>query len=122
TMLGYDPEDTIGWNVLDFVHPDDARTAADNLAAALAGQAPTVSTVVRVRQQDGMWCWVDIVGGDLGDVPELAPARYALYLREVTERQEAERHANEIRAAEERALRRSEERFRSLVLHASDAI
>ena len=122
TMLGYDPEDTIGWNVLDFVHPDDAHGAADTLGAALEGVTPTVSTIVRVRQQDGLWCWVDIVGGDLGEVPGLAPARYALYLREVTERQEAERHADQIRAAEERALRRSEERFRSLVLHASDAI
>jgi len=122
TMLGYGRSDAIGWNVLDFVHPDDAKQASENLIAALDGDAPTVSTIVRVRQQDGMWCWVDIVGGDLGDVPELAPARYALYLREVTERKEAEQVADKVREAEERTLRRSEERFRSLVLHANDAI
>jgi diguanylate cyclase (GGDEF)-like protein/PAS domain S-box-containing protein len=122
TMLGYAPSEAIGWNVLDFVHPDDTSLAAENLVAALDGRPPSVSTVVRARQQDGNWCWVDIVGGDLGDVPELAPARYALYVREVTERQEAERQANRIREAEERALRRSEERFRALVLHANDAI
>jgi diguanylate cyclase (GGDEF)-like protein/PAS domain S-box-containing protein len=122
TMLGYEPADAIGWNVLDFVHPDDTPKATASLAAALAGNAPTEPTVVRVRQQDGIWCWVDIVGGDLGERPELAPARYALYLREVTEREESERLAARVREAEQRALRQSEERFRALLLHATDAI
>ena len=122
TMLGYSPDDVIGWNVLDTVHPDDAALSASNLTNAFDGRAPTEPTVVRIRQQDGLWCWVDIVGGDLSHLADLAPARYALYLREVTERQESEILANRIRAAEERALRRSEERFRALVLHASDAI
>lgn len=121
-MLGYRPSDAVGWNILDAVHPDDAALAGANLDVALNGHAPTDPTVVRVRQQDGLWCWVDIVGGDLSHLPDLAPARYALYLREVTGRHESELHANEIRLAEERTLRRSEERFRALVLHASDAI
>ena len=122
TMLGYRPSDAVSWNILDAVHPDDAAVATANLALAFERRAPTDPTIVRVRQQDGLWCWVDIVGGDLSDLPDLAPARYALYLREVNERQETERHANQIRVAEEGALRRSEERFRALLLHASDAI
>jgi len=121
-MLGYRPSDVIGWNILDAVHPNDTQLSVANLDLSLHGEAPTDPTVVRVRQQDGLWCWVDIVGGDLSHLPDLAPARYALYLREVTGRHESQLHADEIRLAEERALRRSEERFRALVLHASDAI
>lgn len=121
-MLGYRPSDAVGWSIVDAVHPDDAPLAVSNLALALDGHAPSDPTVVRVRQQDGLWCWVDIVGGDLSHLPDLAPARYALYIREVTGRHESELHANQIREVEERALRRSEERFRALVLHASDAI
>ncbi len=122
TMLGYEPSEVVGWNIFDSVHPDDSAAAAENLGLALGASAPTLPTMVRVRRQDGLWCWVEVVGGDLGSVADIAPARFALYLREVTERTENEQEDRRIREIEERTLRRSEKRFRSLVLHASDAI
>ncbi|WP_235979556.1 bifunctional diguanylate cyclase/phosphodiesterase [Rhabdothermincola sediminis] len=109
TTMGYEPDEVTGLNVLDFVHPDDHELAARNLLAALAGTPPAEPTVVRARRRDGSWIWVDVVGADLRD-HELVGG-FALCLREVTHRQEAERR-----------VRRSEERFRALVQNAADSI
>lgn len=121
-VLGYPLDEIAGQPALDFVHPDDVAAATGGLMAGFAGETPEDPTVVRVRRADGTWGWFDVVGGDLGHRPELHPARFALYLREVTHRTESEHAARRSRDAAEAALRRSEERFRALVLHASDSI
>ena len=121
-VLGHPADAVTGRPALGFVHPDDVAVATDGLAVAFAGETPEDPTVVRLSRADGSWAWFDVVGGDLGEDPALAPARFALYLREVTHRTESERAARAERDAAEAALRRSEERFRALVLHANDAI
>lgn len=109
TVMGYDPDEVTGTNVLEFVHPDDYEEAARNLLAALSGSPPSEPAIVRARRRDGSWIWVDVVGADLR---EHGPAsEFALCLRDVTHHYEAERQ-----------VRRSEERFRALVQHAADAI
>jgi len=121
-VLGYPADEVDGQPALDFVHPDDRADAASNLTASMGGQMPEDPTVLRMRHHDGSWIWADVVGGDLGVDPELAPARFVLNIREVTHREEIERARLEERATAEATLRRSEERFRALVLHATDSI
>jgi diguanylate cyclase (GGDEF)-like protein/PAS domain S-box-containing protein len=109
TVMGYDPAEVIGADVLDFVHPDDRDDAARSLLAALVGSPPPESTIVRARRADGSWIWVDVVGADLRG--SSASREFALCLRDVTHRYEAARE-----------IRRREERFRALVQNAADAI
>jgi len=120
-VMGYG-EDAIGRDALEFIHPDDRDVGTANLLAAMAGDHPADPTLLRLRHADGSWRWADVVGGDIGAEPDIAPARFALYLREVTHREEIERARLDERALADDALRRSEERFRALVLHATDSI
>lgn len=60
-MLHYEPARLLGCNILCFVHPEDLRAVADQLAAILAG---SVSGRLLFRCRDGRaeWRWFDASG------------------------------------------------------------
>jgi diguanylate cyclase (GGDEF)-like protein/PAS domain S-box-containing protein len=115
-VMGYEPAEVLGTNVLDHVHPEDHELAAGSLSRAFNGDPPGDPTVVRGRHRDGTWVWLDVVGANLLEDPNVDG--FVLCLREVTSRQEAELAR---RAAEQR-VSRSEERFRALVQNAADVV
>jgi PAS domain S-box-containing protein len=109
-VLGYVPQELVGRNVLEFVHPDDAALMRDTASVSQQPGGGGVRTLVlRVRHKDGTWRWVESYEVDLTDNPDVGAV--AVNYRDITER----------RAAEE-ALRESEERFRLLALSSNDAI
>jgi diguanylate cyclase (GGDEF)-like protein/PAS domain S-box-containing protein len=121
-VLGFDTTEAPGSPLLEFVHPDDVELATANLAAALAGEPPNDPTVVRARHRDGHWVWVEVVGGLVGDHPDLPGARFALSLRDVTHREEQQRRRDVERVRAEEDLRHSELRFRALLAHSSESV
>ncbi len=58
-ILGYSPEELLGRNCLDLIHPEDRDQARQALSAVLARPPNTLEWEVRVRQKDGNYCWVE---------------------------------------------------------------
>lgn len=104
-LLGYEPEELLGRTIHDFADPADPlhpfHRSGQRLADAPAGGTSVVRT--RVRRKDGQVVWLEttsraVVNPATGAVQEIVAVS-----RDITERMNADR-----------ALRDSEERFRSL--------
>ena len=70
-LLGFEIQDFIGRSVLDLVHPDDAMLVWSSVDAV---QGKRVGTPIEIRLLDsaGKWRWLEVVGRDCLDVPEIA--------------------------------------------------
>ncbi len=108
-LLGYDPDEMRGTEGLSLVHPDDADLASTHLLEMLIEPGATREMQMRLRHADGSYRTVDSIGQSRIDDP--AVRGIVLNIRDITDRAETER-----------ALRSVQERFRSLVQHASDVI
>ncbi len=83
-LLGYLPEELIGRDAYDAVHPDDLQVFTANLDTLFGyGQAPPVS--YRAQRKDGSFVWVEAAGRKLPDAPN-----YVITTRDVTQRKEVE--------------------------------
>ena len=108
-VLGYPPGELVGTAVFDLVHPDDRAGVLDAFARVVGTPGVPLSVELRFLHRDGSWRVLEATGASLLDDP--AVGRVVVNSRDVTDRREADR-----------ALRRSEERFREVVENASDII
>jgi diguanylate cyclase (GGDEF)-like protein/PAS domain S-box-containing protein len=108
-ITGYSLNDFQRVGVLSMIHPDDLQSGAESLAAVLLESGAHPATVLRFRQTDGSWREIEMVANNMLDDPAVAGVVYNA--RDVTQQRLAER-----------AMKQSEERFRSLVQNASDLI
>ena len=93
-ILGYDPDELVGREGYEFVHPEDRERNADALEGVLADPSEPETVEVRFRHADGSWRWIeatmrnrlddDVVDGIL------------LSSRDITERKEYELEAREL--------------------------
>jgi PAS domain S-box-containing protein len=58
-ILGYKPEEMVGTNVFDLIHPDDQQTIAKNLSSIAGSPGASMSSVYRARHKDGSWCQIE---------------------------------------------------------------
>ncbi len=83
-LLGYLPEELIGCDAYDAVHPDDLQVFTANLDTLFGyGEAPPIS--YRARRKDGSFIWVEAAGRKLPDAPN-----YVITTRDATQRKEVE--------------------------------
>jgi len=69
-ILGYKPEELVGKNVLEFVHPDDVQYVISTFNDTLAEHTGQVLFLeVRFLHKDGSWHVVESVGKNLLDDP-----------------------------------------------------
>ena len=85
---GYRPEDRIGRDALDVIHPDDEERALTDLALVLRASGERVRGSYRFRSRDGQWrdLEVDIVNR----LDEPAVRGIVANFRDVTQRRRAE--------------------------------
>ena len=105
-VLGYAPEELVGRNSFDFIHPDDAAGVAAAIQSVVTSEEGTGYAEYRFRHADGEWRHLEAVGRMVieGD-PE---AGFVSNIRDVTERKHAEEALREATLAAEKARSEAE--------------
>ena len=100
-ILGYLPEERIGKNAFDYLHPDDRHSSKKTFAEALDNPGQVQPPVeFRICHKDGSWRYMETTRTNLLQDP--AVEGVVSNSRDITERRQTEE-----------ALRESEERFRT---------
>ena len=101
-ILGYSPEEAIGINFTEWVHPDDLSKVQNSLASRLKETGTSVEGIkARGRHKDGSWRILDTIGTNL--IHEPAIQGIVINIRDITERETAEE-----------SMRASEAQFRAI--------
>jgi PAS domain S-box-containing protein len=87
-VLGYKPEELVGQNVFEFVHPGDLPHVIKTFTerSQIAGLAPPIE--VRFRHKDGSWCILEVISSNLLDDPVMAGI--VVNSRDITARRQLE--------------------------------
>ncbi len=105
-VLGYTPEEVVGTNSADYVHPDDVGRAFGELEALLSKRGVHPEAVeTRVRHKDGSWRHLEGIASNLLDDPTVEGLVFNH--RDVTDRVRAE---EKVRRLNEELEKRVEER------------
>lgn len=105
TLLGYVPEELVGQNALQFVHPDDLAMVQTFYQQLLTQQHVNLSTLTfRGRRKDDLYRWLEITARTIRDTDTGHVIEFQVATRDVTERQQAAQ-----------ALQESDRRFRTLI-------
>jgi PAS domain S-box-containing protein len=70
-VLGYQPEELLGRNSLDLLHPQDRDHCVRTLKKVLAEPHWPNRMQARVRQKNGQWRWVESTASNLLDEPHV---------------------------------------------------
>ncbi len=108
-ILGYDPEELVGVNVAQYVHPDDVGLLGRAYDEILSFPAHVVTTEVRIRHKNGSYRWLEVILSNR--LEEVGIHAIVANFRDITERKRMDAE-----------LRASEEQYRLLVEHSPFAI
>lgn len=110
TMLGYTSDEVRGRSALEFIHPDDQALTRQALAHRLRHSGAADATmIVRARHRSGDYRAIELLGSNLLDNPVVRGI--VINGHDITEQKRLER-----------ALRESEERWRTYIEQANDLI
>src|SRR5262245_41251989 len=87
-ILGYQPEELLGTNAFDLVHPDDRPDVLEAIQAGLEHRDTGLPMTFQARHRDGSWRFLEATDRNLLDVE--AVAGIVISGRDVTERVRAE--------------------------------
>ena len=116
-VIGYTPEEFVGCNVFERMHPDDLAHMTTIFAELLAEPGASRSAQFRYRHKDGSWRWLNGTGTNLLGKPSIQAVvgnfqdideqkrheaeRQELLLREQSARAELEKFTDRLREANE---------------------
>ncbi|SEO57086.1 PAS domain S-box-containing protein [Halorientalis persicus] len=90
-ILGFDPEELLGENAFEYIHPDDRERVRSRFERVVAGREDRGTIEYRHRSSDGSYLWIESRIAELTD-PETG---YIVSSRDITERVRAERERDE---------------------------
>jgi len=97
-IFGYQPEELVGRNCLDLIHPEDRDHSTRALQEVLAEPPRPLQWDVRVRCKDGTYSWVESTVSNL--LLELEVQAIVMQQRDISARKavevERQRHAEEL--------------------------
>ncbi|MGM0606188.1 MAG: PAS domain S-box protein [Halobacteriota archaeon] len=101
-ILGYDPDELIGQNGFEYVHPDDLDARIADVEAL--ADTPGADTVFeyRFRRPDGSYCWIESTARNLLEDPEVGGL--LLSSRDITERKAHEQQLSALHTATRRFI------------------
>lgn len=85
--LGYDPDELLGKNIFDFMHPDDVTSALEAFSRGLT-QFTSEQAVFRYRHKTGEWRWFESTGRPFRTA--VGEIRVMVVSRDITARKQAE--------------------------------
>ncbi len=91
-LLGYAPEEWIGRNVFDIVHPDDLAGTMAAFKSTLEAPRRKAFHTFRVRDKGGSWRWVEATATNLLDEPSVRAI--VVNYGDITERRRAQITSN----------------------------
>ncbi|MGC8578925.1 MAG: PAS domain S-box protein [bacterium] len=106
---GYNPEEMLGKNVFDLVHPADKETVLSAYKKLLSDPGRSYSVQARYLARDGNYIWVEVSATNMLNNPIVNGI--VLDTRDITARKNIEEE-----------LKRSEERFRTIIQNSTDVI
>src|SRR2546430_1845559 len=86
--LGYKPDELIGKNAFDLIHPEDALELMKLFAEGLSSPGFTISKTFRIRHKDGSWKIHEATGHNL--LEDTAVAGIVVNSRDITNRKRLE--------------------------------
>ncbi len=92
--LGYQPDEFVGHNIFELMHPDDLAWTRNTFAALLQNPEDRQRGTFRLRRSDGDWRWVEAIATNMLD--DASVNAIVINYRDITEQKqaEAERQAN----------------------------
>lgn len=64
-VLGYGPDELLGWDVFGYVHPEDSGRVRETLWQAVKAGGYGALVEYRFRHKDGSWRYLESAGGRL---------------------------------------------------------
>jgi PAS domain S-box-containing protein len=92
TVLGWKPEEQVGRNAFDLVHPDDVGAVRLLFESKLPVAGATETREFRYRHKDGSWRMLEAIGSNL--LHEPAVAGLVINSRDITGRKQVETELN----------------------------
>ena len=108
-MLGFSPEERIGTNAFEYMHPEDRERVSAAFGNVLKEPGAQGTVGYRVRDKWGSWRHFEAIGTNLLEEPSIRGI--VVNTRDVTERKQAEE-----------SLRQAEEKYRSIFENAAEGI
>ncbi|WP_341529050.1 EAL domain-containing protein [Nostoc sp. UHCC 0302] len=87
-ILGYKPEELIGKNAFEFIHPEDIPKSSNIFNYLIQNLGSTVRVESRFRRKDGSWCFLESTGSNL--LAEPSVKGIVINSRDITARKVAE--------------------------------
>ena len=87
-VLGYDPEELVGKQVFEYIHPDDRPGFVKELTRIMASPGESNELHLRFLHKDGSWRYLEAVGRNLLEDPIVQGV--VVNARDATDRREAE--------------------------------
>jgi len=126
-LLGYQPEEINGKNVLSFLHTEDQARAAAASTPGVPEEQIGSFIEVRLRHKDGTWRWFEANGFELKTIPVINGT--VVNCRDITDRKNVEALLQvSLDNLEQQVVERTEElfsttaRLKELVLHSPAVI
>jgi diguanylate cyclase (GGDEF)-like protein/PAS domain S-box-containing protein len=89
-ILGYMPEELVGSNPFELLHPEEVIHVTKEVRSILSGVAERSSIVVHMRHRDGRWIWVEVQLRGLQSVGSKEAPGIIGALRDISVRKNAE--------------------------------